>query len=334
MDIVLNKNEYATGLYNLILSVRIFALNTSNRPNEIISTFSTDILEYGDTKAFIFAGMPQVEDYNPTSSLLTDTPTDYAEEFISGVIEKKIPLSYCEPFMRQAMTDGDGLALLVGYINGLIYSARDKYLYDDITKDLFTWVPTTTAAAKEMRKTINLFNTANVTNAQELNAMELINQKRIELAWQEAFDDFSIFTDVFLDVDNSKNENGTTFESALKLSDLVFVGNAKYLNERVVNLMATLLKSDIIDENFKRPQVLKIPARTCKKNNSENTVGFVAHKKWLQWYYNFLFMGSFYDIDTLRQKRVLHFWYTKGVLKHLPVMRLDAVYPTQPTPGG
>lgn len=326
MDIILNKNEYATGLYNLVLSVRVFALNTSNRPNEIISTFSTDVLEYGDTKAFIFAGMPKVEDYNPTSSLLTDTPVDYAEEFISGVIEKKIPLSYCEPFMRQAMTDGAGLALLIGYLNGLMYSSRDKYLYDDITADLFTWTPTNTSVAKEMKKSISLFDTTGVTNAQELNAMELINQKRIELAWQEAFDDFSIFTDVFLDVDNSQNDNGTSFESALKLSDLVFIGNAKYLNERVVNLMATMLKSEVIDENFKRPQVLKIPQRTCKKNNGDNTVGFVAHKKWLQWYYNFLFMGSFYDIDTLRQKRVLHFWYTKGVLKHLPVMRLDATY--------
>ncbi len=321
MAVTLNNNEYFTGLVNFILFMKIYATNTSKRQKRLTDIFCTETLEYGDQKAFAFAELPAVEDYSLTSSLLTDKPIKYNQEFIGSPIKKKISLSRVEPFLKMATMNSSGFKTFVSYILGLMESAKEDYLYTEIMKDLLTWTPTVTSG-KEMNQTVNLFDTSEMTDPQAINEAELQNQKRIELAWQKTFDDFSIFTDVFLDIDNVGNS--TNFKSALDLKDLIFIGNAKYLNERVVNLMATLLKSDAINKNFQRPTVVKIPQRTFDANSGSKVIGFVAHRYWYQWFYHFLFMGSFYDVDTVRVKNVLHFWFSKGRLKNLPAMKLTA----------
>lgn len=327
--ITLNANEFYSGLANMITVLRTYATNTSNKQRDIVSTFATETLYFGDTKAFWFASMPQVEDYaNSPSSLLTPKPTKFNEEFISGIIKKKIPLTTVEPFLKQAMINESDVQFFTAYLNGLMSSAKDKFLYDEIMKDIFTWTPKiTTVADKEMKKTISLIDPSKATSVQEMLAIETHNQNVITKGWQNIFDDFQIFSDIFIDIDNKKGTaNETHFETALKLDDLIFIGNAAFLNEQVVDQMATLLNSSVINKEFNTPPVLKIPVRTCSKYNSTKCVGFVAHKKWYQWYYNFNFTGSFLDIDTLNLKRVMHFWYTKGVLRNLPVLRLDAEY--------
>lgn len=319
MAVTLNQNEYFTGLVNYILFMRTYATNRSHRERSITDVFATETLEFGDQKAFPFAEIPSVEDYSLTSSLLTDKPIKYSTEFIGNPIKKKISLTRVEPFLRMAMMSSGGMSTFVSYILGLMETAKEDYLYNQIMSDIFSWTPTVTVG-KEMNRTVSLLEIDDTQAATEINAAELINQKRIELAWQKAFDDFSIYTDLFIDVDNATGD--TNFKTAFNPEDLIFIGNAKYLNERVVNLMATLLKSDVIDKNFRRPTVLKIPEITCNAQNGSNVIGFVAHKYWYQWFYHFTFMGSFFDPDTVRIKNVLHFWYSRGILKNLPVMKL------------
>ena len=328
-SIVLTPNEYYTGLVNFILFMRLYATNTSNRQKNIVDVFASETLEFGDQKVFPFAEIPKVEDYSLTSSLLTDKPIKYAEEFIGDPIRKKISLSRIEPFLKMGMMGASGLQTFSGYILGLMESAKEDYLYGEIMSDLINWTPTI-STNKEMAKKVDLLPTEGVTDAEKLNAIELQNQKRIEKAWQKTFDDFSIYSDVFLDVDNAITGKETNFKSAVNLEDLIFIGNAEYLNDRVVNLMATLLKSDVIDSAFKRPVCLKVPQRTFDDLNASSTIGFVAHKYWYQWFYHFVFMGSFFDIDTVRIKNVLHFWYSKGKLKNLPASKLTANYITLP----
>ena len=328
MEIVLNQNEYYTGLVNFILFMRLYATNTSRRQKTITDVFCTETLEYGDKKAFPFAELPKVEDYSLTSSLLTDKPIRYSQEFIGNPIKKKISLSRIEPFARMAMLNSAGMATFFAYILGLMESAKEDYLYNEILKDLLTWTPTNTTN-KEMIQTINLINDAAQTAPTEINAAKLLNQKAIALQWQKILDDFSIFTDVFLDINNATDN--TNFKSAVRPEDLIFIGNAKYLNEEVVNIMAELLKSELISKDFRKPQTIKIPQRTMDANNQNNCIGFVVHKYWYQWFYHFVFMGGFFDPDTVRDKRVLHFWYSKGRLSNLPAVKLNANYPAHTT---
>lgn len=328
--ISLNQNEFYTGLVNTWTVIRTYATNTSNKQRQITDALATEVLEFGDQKAFWFAELPSIEDYNPVSSLLTPKPIAYAEEFIDSIVKKKIPLTTVDAFLSQAMLSSEGVSFFLAYVNGLMQSAKDNYMYDVITSDLFNWSPTV-STNKEMKQTIDLIDTSTISLPSEIRAAEEINQARIAKQFQKVYDDFSIFTDVFIDVDNNSSSGKTNFKTALKLSDLVFIGNAKYLNEQIIDMMAVLLKSELINENFKHPPILKIPERTCKQNNSENVIGFVAHKRWYQWYYNFMFTGAFKDIDNLNEKRVMHFWFTRGILKNLPVMRLDASYVSSPT---
>lgn len=325
MEVVLNENEYFTGLVNFILFMRLYATNTSKREKTIVDVFASDTLEFGDQKVFPFAELPKVEDYSLTSSLLTDKPIKYTEEFIGNPIKKKISLSRVEPFLKMAMMNSGGMSTFVSYILGLMESAKTDYLYNEIMKDLLTWTPAV-STKKEMAQTIQLMNPSPDTplTAEQLNAVELQNQKRIEKAWQKVYDDFSLFTDVFIDVDNATNS--TNFKTAVDKKDLIFIGNAKFMNEKIVDLMATMLKSNLISENFKQPVCIKVPQRTFDSNSQQNVIGFVAHKHWYQWFYHFTFMGSFFDIDTVRIKNVLHFWYSKGRLKNLPAMKLTASY--------
>lgn len=322
-DITLNKNMYFSGLVNFILFVRLYATNTSKKQTSIVNVFASETLEYGDTKAYQFAELPKVEDYSLTSSLLTNKPIKYSEEFIGKPIKKKISLSRCEPFLKMAVINSSGMSTFVAYILGLMESAKEDFLYDEILKDLLNWTPTV-SAGKKMKQEINLLNVSALSTPSEIISAEEINQKRIELLIQKSLDEFQIFGDAFIDVDNEADT--TNFKTAVKREDLIFIGNAKYMNERVVNLMATLLKSELIDENFKRPTSIKIPEVTMEKYSQSDCIGFIVHKHWYQWFYHFNFMGNFFDPDTLLIKNVLHFWFSKGRLKGLPAMQLTAKF--------
>lgn len=324
--ITLNSNEYFSGLENFIVFMRMYATNTSKREQRLVDVFCTDTLSFGDQKVFPFAELPKVGDYSTTSSLLSDASIKYNEEFIGDPIKKKIPLTTIEAYLKMAMINATGMGNFMGYVYGLMDSAKYDYLFWEIMKDLISWTPTN-SAGKKMVQTIELYDTSKATTAVEENAQELLNQKKIEQLWQKSFDDFSLFTDLFIDINNKTGTTDeTNFKTALNLEDLIFIGNAKYLNERVVNLMATMLRSGEIDKNFRHPDTLKVPQLVFDNNNASNCIGFVAHKYWYQWFYHFTFMGSFFDPDTVRLKRILHFWYSKGRLKNLPAMRLNSTF--------
>lgn len=323
MDIILNENDFYTGLVNFILFMRLYATNTSKKQKSITDVLCTETLEYGDRKAYPFAELPKVSDYSTTSTLLADNGIKYSEEFIGDPIKKKIPLSRCEPFAKMAMMNASGMSAFMSYILGLMESAKEDYLYNEIMKDLITWTPTN-STGKKMVQTINLRGIAANTAASEEQAAYTLNQRDIQLAWQRLYDDFSLYTDLFIDIDNGSGGTATNFKTAIDKSDLIFIGNAKFLNEQIIDQLVVFLKSNLIDEKFSHPHILKVPEKTFEDNSADSIIGFVAHKHWYQWFYHFNFMGSFFDPDTLRIKNVLHFWYSKGRLKNLPAAKLVA----------
>lgn len=333
--VTLNANEYFTGLVNFILFMRLYATNTSKRQKNIVDELCTETLTFGDRKVYPFAELPAVEDYSLTSSLLTDKPIKYTEEFIGGdPIQKKISLSTIRPYMEMAMMSASGVESFFAYIIGLMDSAKYDYLYEQIMADLLSWTPTV-SAGKEMVQTINMIDTAGVTSAEEILASDQINMHRTEKSLQKVYDDFSIFTDVFIDVDNTAATGSATsnFKTAVEKKDLLLIANAKFLNDRIIDWLSQLLKPDLISKNFSHPMLLKIPQRTFDDNEQENLMFIVCHRNWYQWFYRFNFMGAFYDIDTVRLKNVLHFWYNRGRLKNLPAVKFSATY-TKLSAGG
>ena len=324
--VTLNQNEYFTGLVNFILFMRLYATNTSNRQKSIVDELCTETLTYGDKKAYPFAELPKVVDYSLTSSLLTDSPIKYTEEFIGDTpIKKKISLSTIRPYMEMAMMSASGVTAFFAYLEGLMQSAKYDYLYNQIMTDLLSWTPTTTTG-KEMSKTISMIDTSAMTSAEEIKASKELNMEETEASLQKVYDDLSIFTDVFIDVDNTANSSN--FKTAVEKKDLLLIGNAKFMNDKIIYWLSQLLKPELIDKNFSHPVALKVPQRTFDDNSKSDIMFIVCHRHWYQWFYRFTFMGSFYDIDTVRLKQVLHFWYNRGRLKNLPAVKFTASYTT------
>ena len=330
--VTLNDNEYYTGLVNFILFMRLYATNTSKRQKNIVDELCTETLTYGDRKVYPFAELPSVGDYSLTSSLLTDAPIKYTEEFIGGdPIKKKISLSTIEPFANMAMMNSGGVKSFFAYIVGLMDSAKYDYLYNEIMTDLLKWTPTN-STGKSMVQTFNLIDTSDMTSATEIEAAGRINMERMEAQLQKTYDDLSIFSDIFIDVDN-KGGTPTNFKTAVEKKDLILIANAKFVNDKVIDWLSQLLKSDLIDKNFTHPMSIKIPQKTFDDNSVSNMAFIVCHRNWYQWFYRFFFTGSFYDVDTVRLKRVMHFWYNKGRLKNLPAVKFTANY-TSLNPSG
>lgn len=310
MPFTLTDNEFFAGLTNLALFLRLYATNTSKEPLDFVDSFMSDRLAYGNTKIFPFSDLPEVADYSETSSLLAVTKVKTNEETIKITEKKVIKSSYSEYILEMAVTSAEGMNEFIGYILGQMESAKTDHLYNVIISDLYG----RSLAGSKQNKTVNLLNVSGATAAADINAAEIINQKRIALAVQNEVDNISVFNTGY-------NELG--YKQALDVSDMRFVIANPYKNEQVVNLFASLLKSEVIENAFSKPEMRYIP-EVKVPSGQEKVIGWLMHKAYYQIFYKFVFMGSFFDASNLVINNFLHFWYGKGFLKNLPAVKFTA----------
>lgn len=307
MAIILTDNEFFEGLSNLALYMRLIATNTSRRPNAFVDSFATDTLAFGDTKIYPFTDLPTVKDYSETSSLLTVTKVPQNEEYIRITEEKFIPSSYSARILTMAVTGEEGLNEFIGYLLGQMESAKVDYMYDVIITDLFAKTPTGASQ------------TANVTtlpasegeSASEINARGLVNNKRIALAVQNAVDNLEVFNTGY---------NAKGYKQAIDLADIKFIFCNPYKNENLIDLYATLLKSDVIERSFAKPEMFGIPTSKIP-SGQDKVIGWLLDKRAYQWFYKFTFTGSFFDVSNLVVNNFLHFWFGKGWLDNLAMIK-------------
>lgn len=311
MAIVLNDNEFFTGLTNLALFIRLYATNTSEMVGGFIKSFSTDTLANGDRKLFPYSDLPEVQDYSETSSLLTVTKVDTGEEEIVISEKKVIPSSYSSRILSMAFTSESGMNEFIGYILGQMESARDKYIFEGTITDLYA----KTFSGDMQNKDVDFYNLSDISTLTELNSGQLVNNKNLAMAMQMITRNMQIYSDKY---------NSLGLQSAVKLSDLKFVFAEPYHSDNLMNLYATLLKSDVIKDSFDMPKMITIPelAIPTTPATNPNVIGWVMHKYAYQWFYKFVFMGSFFDMSNLVINNFLHFWYGKGWVDFLPVAKL------------
>lgn len=329
MSITLNSNMYYAGLTNLALFIKMYSLESVSRSDELINSFMTETLSYGDTKIFRTLPLPEVGDYSKTSSLLSDHTASITIDNVDvNVVEdsikidkfKVIPSTYSREVLDMAVTSADGANTFISHVLHNMEAAKVDYLYDEIINKLFTNTYNKT-------ETIHVFDTSDATSVVELDTMEKLNQKYITLGLQKVLDDLQVF---------STKYNKYGLKQAVTLDDLRFVVCQPYKNEGVVNLMAELLRSNLISEDFPKPDSITIPELKIPENN-ETVVGFLMHKKYIQLFYNMVFMGNFFDPSTLRVNNFLHFWYGLGQVDQLPAVKVviakdKSITPPTPTP--
>lgn len=307
MAITLNDNEFFTGLANLALFLKLYATNTSSEPASFVDKFATETLPNGDTKLFPFSDLPTVADYSPTSSLLTVTKVNTNEEKISINTRKVVKSSYNRYILDMAFTSDSGMNYFIGYLLGQMESAKTDYMYDVIVADLFGKTYT-----GDQLKEVSLIDTSVIADYSQLNNAEIINQKRIANTIEKTIQNMEVFSDKY---------NAIGYKQALDRGDLRMVIVAPYENEQVLNLYASLLKSEYIEKSFKKPEKLVIPEIKIPENN-EDVICFIMHKYHYQYFYKFVFMGTFFDVSNLTVNNFLHFWYGKGFLDNLPCVKI------------
>lgn len=301
-SIVLTDNEFFSGLTNLALFMRLYATNTSSAPERFVESFMTDTLGSGNTKIFPWADLPSVSDYSATSSLLTVNKVKTGEEYLQITERKVIKSSYSTYILNSAFTSESGMNEFVGYILGQMESAKTDYLYNVIINDLFDKAFT----GKQLQSIVQ-YDTSSATSFAEMNAGELINQKKIVQAVELTTKNIEMY---------STDYNSLGNKQALAVGDMKFIFCEPYHTESVLNLYATLLKSDVITDSFSKPVMYSIP--DSKVGEHTDVIGWLMHKYSYQLFYKFVFMGSFFDPSNLTINNFLHFWYGKGWLENLP----------------
>lgn len=303
MAIVLNDNEFFSGLTNLALFMRLYATNTSSEPERFVDSFMTETLGAGDTKIFPWSDLPDVDDYSASSSLLTPTKVTAGEEYIQITEKKVIKSSYNRYILDMAFTSESGMNSFVGYLLGQMESAKVDYLYNVIITDLFT-----KAYSGTQLVTVPQFDLTDATDFVNYDRIQTINQKNISKAVELAVRNAQVYTTAYNSLGNKE---------ALNVSDMKFIFNEPYHTDNLINLFATLLKSNVIDASFSKPTMYTIPPIKIPEGNG-TVIGWVMHKYAYQMFYKFTFMGSFFDVSNLTINNFLHFWYGKGWLENLP----------------
>lgn len=301
--IVLTDNDFFTGLSNLALFMRLYATNTSSVPERFVDSFMTDTLGAGNTKIFPWADLPTVDDYSPTSSLLTVTKVNAGEEYLQITERKVIKSSYNRYILDMAFDSESGMNNFIGYLLGQMESAKVDHLYNVIINDLFT-----KAYSGTQLVSVDQFDLSSETNLTDYNNGKLVNQKNIAKAVELTVRNAEVYTTAYNSLGNKE---------ALSVGDMKFIFNEPYHTENLIDLFATLLKSEVIENSFSKPTMYTIPPIKIPAGN-EAVIGWVMHKYAYQLFYKFTFMGSFFDVSNLTINNFLHFWYGKGWLENLP----------------
>lgn len=307
MAITLNDNQFFTGLSNLALFIRVYATNTSTKVKSFVDNFATETLANGDTKLFPFADLPNVGDYSEESTLLRVTKNPVKEEDIKITEKKVISASYNQYILDMAFTNDSGMNMFIGYIIGLMESAKDSYIYDTIITDLFGREYTGTRLIEVDQLQISPTDTA-----EEINAKKLYNAKEIQLKIEDTINNMGVFSNKY---------NASGYKQALDVKDLRLIICNPYHNQQIIDLFAELLRSDYIENSYEKPEKIVIPSISIP-SGQENVVGWIMHKNAYQWFYKFIVALAFFDSSNLNTNRFLHFWFGKGFLNTLPAVKI------------
>lgn len=315
----LNDNQFYTGLTNLALYVAMYATNKSNRTKSLIDTFTTESLDYGDTKIFRSVPLPQVGDYSENSSILGNhtpqfvptggsDPVNAIEETIKISNFKLIKNTINRYMLEMAVKSEYGISDFVAIVMGNIEAAKNDYLYDMLINQLFDATPGKT-------ETVTTVSPGENPAPTELQAASTMNQKNIALKIQNVIDSLTHYSTGF-------NKYG--LKQSVDMQDLRLIMIQPYQNQAVVDLFAQLLNSQYINEKFPQPDLLTIPElKASQATHYDNKViGFVMHKAAIQMFYKLVYMGEFFDPSTLRVNNFLHFWYGVGQVEQLPMVKI------------
>ncbi len=316
---VLNQNEFVASLVNIIVKTRINDTTKGRRIYDLIDTALIDAQEYGEGELIISADTLTVEDYNPTSSLLTARKPTVDEQRIETTDKKMIAVTINRYLMKGAFENETAIYDAIVQIEAMLNKTKDIYTYKKIVKAFEGWTPTNNEGQPVNQTTqvvtIDLIDTTGMTGSQlvesnKANALTIYgNVRKYSLNMQAP----------------SRKYNEISFESMYNADDMDFIVNGNF--DEFINTYsyASLLNSDKLNNIKLYDKSIIIPEDQFTNSDTKNkTIGWLAEKKKYVIQPRFIVGMSFEDGSNLNLNEFLHLWYNSAMVKSRGMVKFVA----------
>jgi len=239
-----------------------------------------------------------VNNLSTTSSVLTITPPQTAQEIIEIDNYKVIPLSVSRTLLFDAVPRGELVDTWLNFLYSLMEDTKTFHEFDVLVAELLAWTPTQATQTIQ----IDQLNTTGLTGA-DLKAVQEINATEIARVVRKTLNNLQNKSTKYTDV--------STTLTALSPDKLRLVMNDTYETDFLSRAMASLYHSDKVGEMF-----ANVPKDVLNEEiftNQPTTIGFLMDKEKLAMADYYKLQMSFTDASTLFTNSFLHFAYGKGI---------------------
>lgn len=304
---LLNQNEFVGDILNLVLELKVNKTTGGERVNELIREFSSDMVEYGDSKAYISVDTLSTSDYSKTSSLLQVNEPTMDEQFLSTTDRKKIAVSISRYLMKGAFTGENSLSEAIAVIESMLEKTKVIYTYKKIVSAFENYAPTLPTQTKEVvLQDITGLTGADLEATQRMNAIELYRAMReLSLGMQTP----------------TRKYNDLGYEEMYNPDDLIFIKNSDIEGFINAYAYAELLNGDKLNDIKLYDKSILIPKEQFT-GNVGRVVGWLCSKGKYQVLPRFVVATSFVDGSNLITNEWLHFWYISGFVNGLACVKI------------
>ena len=321
--ITLNANKFIGTLSNLICYT-FFKDNyrLGDSIDELLNAFRSEDIVNGDSKLIITADLPEVKDLQEQSTLLSVVkPNNVKEQVMSVTNFKYIQMSINRYLLRGAFEDEYAMSNLVSYLLTYMRVAKRLHMYDAV-KGAITKMFTGLAKSSSGGNFYNEINVDNLSQPTDLVPSEMLSYKE--------FNTREFATQVLATVDNlglgevSLNESThtttygsqPTFKAYATPSELILLISPELKAEINVDLLATLLNSQIISENF-RFRIITVKMPTVQ---DVTPIALLVTSDGIQYGYHYNVATEFFDASNLNTNHFLHFSYYADFVDKSPMI--------------
>ena len=311
--ITLNANLFLGALTNLIAYSQIANTTEVGIVGDFVNSFQDINVENGDGKVVLSSDLLTVNNYSGTSSVLTNTLPTVDEQYISVENYKVIPLTINNYLMRGAFVEETQLASFVAYLMSTMRATMTAYLSDALIAELEAYTP----VQASQTQTINIFDTTGLTDPSELKDAQTYNANAIQEKLITLIHSMGFPTDKF---------NDLQFREIIDFSSMKFIVRNSTNGSMLVHSLATLLNSNKITDAEKWSETFVVPDEQFSGTFDPDIVGWLMHKKKIQFGFFYEVATSFFDASTLDTRNWLHFAYYLDTVNALPavVIKTDA----------
>lgn len=328
MLVSLTQNEFVGALTNLAIQTLVNK-TVADTVSPIVQSCMFDGVEYGDKALMISVDTLSVTDYAEASSLLSVVKPTLDEQELSTTDKKKIQVTINRYLMKGAFANEYSISDAFTVILSMLQKTKNIYMYKKVVAAYENYAGglNNDGTPKEMLETqtvtVDMIDVTKLTTEVEKKAAREFNSNsiyKVLLGIQQGM------------TSPTRLYNELAFETISNPDDLKLIINGRFMNEMIVETMATLLNSAKISDQTKWKETYVVPEIQFSKDDTKTKViGWLGDRNKYQIRPRFEVGTSFFDASNLNQNDWLHFWLISGFVNGYPQVKLVAnfVAPTK-----